>query len=79
MIMFKFFVPLYLCVPLIYFCFFTLMLKNSSLFTLFCTFTSLRAVKLGCIREKTKINFVFPLIWINFSRSRKQIYLFSFL
>ena len=46
--------------------------------------------KLDCIREPTvighevgkikiKINFVFPLIWINFSRSRKQINLLSLL
>ena len=30
------------------------------------TFMSLRAMKLGCIREKSKKNFVFPLICTNF-------------
>ena len=48
------------------------------LFSLIRTFMSFRVMKLGCIWEKNKNILLFPLIWINFSRSRKQIHLLSF-
>ena len=47
-------------------------MKILHLCSLMRNFISLRAMKLGCIREKIKINFVFPLICTNFARMKDE-------